>query len=89
MPNLDERYVWSIAKGEAERATALAPTEVGARVPCLAGCGTPVGPGMKCAACATAAVVSWKDAREAVWLGKSRAHIEAIGRRMAQRIGGQ
>lgn len=84
MPNLDQRYAWSIAKGEAERATEVAPIAVDERVPCLAGCGTLVGPGMKCAPCATQAVVDWRVAREEEWRARARAHIEAVERRRQQ-----
>lgn len=60
MPNLPGRYAHSLEKGEERERMAPVAFEAGECVPCLGGCGELVGPGMKCAPCATAAVVAWR-----------------------------
>lgn len=88
-PNLPGRYVHSQMKGEPERATSAVPVVIEAREPCLAGCGELVGAGMKCQSCATAAVIAWRTARDAnPHEARTRAHTEAVGRRLAQRAAG-
>lgn len=64
MPNLPGRYEHSIAKGEAIQSVAPLPY-VAEYVDCLGGCGAQVGPGQRCAPCATRAVLAWLATRKA------------------------